>query len=199
MVNVSAIILAAGLSSRMGNENKLFLNYNDKPIIEWVIENIGHSEAHELIVVASKLSYERLKVLSSKRVRVVDNVAYKQGMTSSIQAGVLAISKDSEGYMICLGDQPTLKTGVYNQLIHAFSAASHKNKKSIIVPFYKKAKGNPVIFSTHYNASILSHTTPEGCKEIIENNKNHVIKLPVTSSAILHDIDTKEDYDGLTK
>ncbi|MDH5475461.1 MAG: NTP transferase domain-containing protein, partial [Cyclobacteriaceae bacterium] len=99
----------------------------------------------------------------------------------------------------CLGDQPTLKKGVYNQLIHAFSAASHKNKKSIIVPFYKKAKGNPVLFSSHYSSSILAHTAPEGCKEIIENNKNHVIKLPVTSSAILHDIDTKEDYDGLTK
>ncbi|MDH5476613.1 MAG: nucleotidyltransferase family protein, partial [Cyclobacteriaceae bacterium] len=145
MVNVSAIILAAGLSSRMGNENKLFLNYNDKPIIEWVIENIGHSEAHELIVVASELSYERLKAFSSSRVRVVDNPAYKQGMTSSIQSGVQALGEDSEGYMICLGDQPTLKKGVYNQLIHAFSAASHKNKKSIIVPFYKKAKGNPVI------------------------------------------------------
>lgn len=200
MAKVSAIILAAGLSRRMGVENKLFLNYNGKTIIEWVIKNALNSEAHELIIVASELSYERLiKITEGSNVTIVNNFEYKRGMTSSIQAGVKRVGKDSDGYMICLSDQPTLDSGIYNQIIQAFSVAFPKNRKSIVVPFYKEVKGNPVIFSSHYHSSILTHTAPEGCKEIIEENKNQIIKLPVETSAILNDIDTKEDYDALVE
>ncbi|MDH5476591.1 MAG: nucleotidyltransferase family protein [Cyclobacteriaceae bacterium] len=199
MAKVSAIILAAGLSRRMGSDNKLFLSYNGKTIIEWVIDNISNSQAYEIIIVASELSYERLKKFTSNNVSIVNNFEYKRGMTSSIQAGVQTVSKDSNGYMVCLGDQPTLDTETYNQIINAFSVAFPENKKSIVVPFYKEVKGNPVTFSSYYNSSILNHTAPEGCKEIIDENKSHLIKLSIESNAILNDIDTKDDYDALVK
>lgn len=196
MAKVSAIVLAAGLSRRMGEENKLFLPVNDRPMVEWVIEKVAQSTADEVIIVGSELSLDRFEKWKSDRVQVINNPHYQNGMTSSIQAGVQVASGD--GYMICLGDQPKIEISTYNELIAAFQSSFAQNEGSIVLPFYDGKKGNPVIFSAIYREDILNHTEPEGCKEIVQANKHHLTKVDVSDSGILMDVDTREDYERLT-
>lgn len=192
MAKVSAIILAAGLSRRMGEENKLFLSIKGKPMVEWVIENVSKSIADEVVLVASELSMDQLTKWQSDRIQLVENLEYKQGMTSSIQAGVNAATGDA--YMICLSDQPLIKTETYDLLIQTFQEAAIQDPSAIVLPFFKDKKGNPVIFSAQYRTEILNHVAPEGCKEIVQANRKHLRKVDTTDAGILMDIDTQEDY-----
>lgn len=195
MTKVSAIVLGAGLSRRMGEENKLFLPFKGRPMIDWVLHNVINSEVDEIIVVGSQLSMDELSSWKSDRVRLVENIDYESGMTSSIQAGVRASQAD--GYMICLGDQPKIKTHTYNQILTAFSTSNPTNSEVIAVPFYDKKKGNPVVFSKAYRQLILTHQEPEGCKTIIQQYSKMITSISIEDPGILQDIDTKEDYQKL--
>ena len=188
MPDISAIILAAGLSKRMGPENKLFLSIDRKSMIDWVIERVIASKATEIIIVGSELSTDKLLKWRSERVRLIENIHYQTGMTSSIQTGVKNAS--GHGYMICLGDQPNIQTNTYDQLIEAFQTDESK----IILPFFQGQKGNPAIFPGHFREAILAHKEPEGCRAIILDNKSNTNKVEVSDPGILMDIDTKEDY-----
>lgn len=192
MTKVSAIVLAAGLSKRMGPENKLFLEIKGRPMVDWVIEQVKASTVDDMIVVASERSIDLLSKWKSDRIRVVENQYYKSGMTSSIQAGIMAASAD--GYMVCLGDQPKIKTSTYNQIVAGFRLTYPGNSKAIAVPFYGEKKGNPAVFSSMYRESILNHQEPEGCKRIISDNREAVLPIQIDDGGILTDIDTPDDY-----
>ena len=158
-------------------------------MIEWVIQHVGSAGVDEIILVGSELSLDRLKKFENTRTKVVDNPDYQSGMTSSIQAGVEMAAGD--GYMICLGDQPNIKTPTYDVLLDAFSS----NPAAIVLPFYQGEKGNPVILPKVFRADILAHEEPEGCKGIVMANKELVIQVDVDDPGVLQDIDTKTDYD----
>ncbi|MDV7390572.1 NTP transferase domain-containing protein, partial [Arthrospira platensis SPKY1] len=104
------------------------------------------------------------------------NPDYQQGMTTSIQKGVEAASPDAAGYMICMSDQPFLQSSEYDLLIQAFTDAFSSDPACIVLPFYNGQKGNPVIFSRHYREAILAHQEMEGCKEIVQAGKAHVVR-----------------------
>lgn len=197
MPKVSAIVLAAGLSSRMGKEDKLFLNYKGKYLVQWVIDEISRSYVNEIILVANDSSITKLKAFENDMVRLVENKSYKSGMTSSIQTGVKNSNDNSDGYMICLGDQPKINSKIYNSIIHSFEAGYSINQKTIAVPFFNSEKGNPIIFSKYYRDEILSHKNPEGCRKIVQNNSEHITSVTINSGFILEDIDTPEDFRNL--
>ena len=160
-------------------------------MIEWVVEQVQASKADEVILVGSELSMDRLIRFENDRIAVVENLRYESGMTSSIQAGVEVAKGD--GYMICLGDQPNIKTSTYDQLINTFCA----NPNSSVLPFYQGSKGNPVILPAAYREAILTHPEPEGCKRIIQENKDCVVEVEVADAGVLVDVDTKGDYERL--
>ena len=192
MAKVSAIVLAAGLSRRMGKENKMGLIYKGKPIVQHVIDQLQISSAYETIIVTSEVSQGLFPDQE-----VLLNELYKTGMTSSIQAGVRAASEQSDGYMICLGDQPLIRPQDYDQIIQAFDESLKNDPETITLPSFEGKKGNPVIFSCRYKNAILNHQQPEGCKEIVQRNKKHVVFTALDAPAILQDVDLPEDYQSL--
>jgi len=101
--------------------------------------------------------------------------------------------------MICLADQPLMTTEDYNRIIEAFEHSYASNEKCIVVPFFEGKKGNPVIFSQYYHEAILNHKNSEGCREIIQANKAHIVKINMPNDHILRDVDTPEDYEKLKK
>ncbi len=192
---ISAIVLAAGTSSRMGQKNKLLLSFKGRTFIQQVVEQLLQSKVGEVIVVLGHEGDEIEQLLSQNKVRFAINDNYKSGMTSSIQAGVKASDLQSDGYLICLSDMPFLMTEDYNQM-----CAIVTGNREIGVPFYRHHKGNPVFFSKHFKNDILDHKAPEGCRAIVQNNAQYIIKVHFDHPRILRDIDTMEDYEkaGLT-
>ena len=192
---VSAIVLAAGESKRMKGKNKLLLPFRNKTVIRTVVENIVAAELDEIIVV---LGYELEKAKSSLiylPIKFVKNQNFEKGMTTSIQAGVRNASGD--GYMICLADMVMISSQEYAQLKKEFLLRTNEDAACICLPRYKNEKGNPVIFSSYYRDAILQHRETEGCKAIVQQNKEHIHWIDMETPNVLLDMDSPEEYDQL--
>ena len=191
---ISGILLAAGESRRMGKP-KLLLPWKKTTIIEDVVDVYLKSTLSELIVVVGENKESIKEVFKSKPVRIVENLLYHQGMSTSIRAGVLAASRVAEGYCIGLGDQPLITAGVINLLINSFL----KDPTGIAVLSYQGKRGHPVIFSSSFRDALCSLSGDLGGRAIIENHLSEVRYVEAGSKAVLVDIDTPEDYDKLPK
>ena len=195
---ISAILLAAGSSSRMKEQNKLLLSLHGKTIFENTFESVLKSRVQEVVVVTGyqRETMENLIRKNNHAVVTVYNPDFQSGMTSSIQQGVQAASPDSDGFMICLADMPFLLPNHYNQIIEAFGQAFLKDPQPIVVPSFDGRRGNPVIFSSVYHQDILDHTGMEGCKTLIDQNVDHLHKIEIKTNIETLDIDVKEDYES---
>ena len=197
MIMLSAIVLAAGLSKRMGTANKLLLKYKNRTVVEIVVENVIASGIEEVIVVTGHEAEMVYDILKNLPVTFVHNLDYGKGMTTSIQAGLQHTTGD--GYMICLSDMVLLTSEDYSSLKASFEQEVQVDKKCICIPVYNGQKGNPVIFSAYYRELILQCEYMEGCKNIIADYKENVHLVQMNTSNILTDIDNPEDYNKLSQ
>ena len=189
---LSAIVLAAGLSKRMGVENKLLLSYKNKTIIETTILQILDAPMNEVIVVTGFEADKITMTIQYLPVKIIYNTNYKKGMTTSIQKG--AGSAKGNGYMICLADMFAITATEYNRLQTFFDECFKKDEQCICIPRFSNEKGNPVVFSSSYKEEILKHTDMEGCKTIVQSNKQHIQWLDMETDHVLQDLDYPEDY-----
>jgi len=192
---VTAIVLAAGNSLRMGTQNKLLLPFAGTTVIAAVVEQIVKAGLQELIVVTGNEPDLVEQALVHLPVKLIHNGVYGAGMTGSIQTGIQ--SATGNGYMICLGDMVLITAQQYAALNTAFEKAYQRDKACICLPRFNGVKGNPVIFSSAYKNAILQHDDPEGCKAIIQANNPHIVWVEMDDDAVLRDMDYPEDYAAL--
>jgi molybdenum cofactor cytidylyltransferase len=189
---LSAIVLAAGMSTRMG-QNKLLLNFKNKPLITHAVDTLLASEVDEIVVV---LGHEAEKVrgkLEGKPVRLVQNLHYRDGLSTSVRAGVESVSPQVKGIMIYLADQPLLEPADLNYLARAFIHAKEVSK-SIVVPFFQGQRGNPVILDSSYREAILEVVGDVGCKGVIKRHPDKVFVVEMETDHVVRDVDNIEDY-----
>ena len=194
---ISAIVLAAGSSRRMGKTNKLLLPWKDKPLLRHVVDQILDIPVMEVIVVTGYQHATISSCLKGLQVRLVHNPQYHRGMTSSIQTGVRHAQPSATGYLICLSDMPLLTTEDYRHFLSHLHV--ERLQPRIGIPSYRGQTGNPVYFSRFFRQSILQHFHPEGCKHIVRSHPQYVRQVEMPSESVLIDIDTTEDYDRWAK
>jgi len=196
---ISSILLAAGESKRMQGENKLIKEINGMALVKHSIKNILGSAIDEIIIV---LGHEGIKIENiiekNKKIKIIYNENYKIGISSSIKVGLNHISKKSEAFFICLGDMPDVNQNIYNKLIKTRYNYNKKlipkKKKEIIIPILDEKEGNPILFSKFMKKEIMNIDGDIGAKNIIEKNKDKILYVPIKSSGIILDFDTKEDF-----
>jgi molybdenum cofactor cytidylyltransferase len=186
---LSAILLAAGESRRMG-ELKQLMPLGEGTIIEQAIDNLLASAVDETIVVLGHKAKEIKKAIAAKPVKIAVNPDYRQGMSTSVIAGLKLVSSQAQAVMLALGDQPLVDSQTINQLIAEF----HSHDKGIALPTYKGKRGNPVIFATKYKGELLALKGDIGGREIVQRHPEDVLEVAVGSEGVLTDIDTREDY-----
>ena len=191
---ISAIVLAAGLSRRMGKPNKLLLPLHGKPLVAHVCDHLGEAALEEIIVVLGHEADRVKEVLGERNVHYVWNSRYETGMTSSIQAGVEVLAPSSKGMMICLSDMPLITGHEYQILIDTFNAHLPIRPHLILTPVYHQKKGNPVIFSRYYRDAILSHPEPHGCQKLVRQHAANILECEMPTPHIFQDIDHPEEY-----
>jgi len=194
---ITAIVLAAGSSQRMGHVNKLLLKYKNKTIIETTIENIIAAKLKNIVVVAGYETEKIKEAIEYLPVEIIYNPNHQWGMTASIQVGI-EHSKEG-GYMICLADMFMITADEYVVMKKTFEKNFRSNAKYIYVPRYKNEKGNPVVFSPYYKDAILEHKEMEGCKTILQSNKENIFWVDMSTNHVLQDMDYYEDYEKLIK
>jgi len=189
---VSAIVLAAGTSSRMGGDNKLLLPFRNSTVIRNTVEQVLCSGVKEVLIVTGFQNQLVTDALSGLPVSVVFNPLFGSGMTSSIQSGVRAATGNA--YMICLGDLPAVQAREYQELVSRASELDAHPDPYIILPRYRQSRANPVIFSKAFRDVILAHQEPEGCKSIVAASAANLHWVEMELDHVIKDIDTKSDY-----
>lgn len=194
---ITAIVPAAGMSTRMG-QNKLLLPFQGKPLISHAVDTLLASTVDEIIVVlghdASKLREE----LAGKHVQLVENPGYREGLSTSVRAGMNVVFARAVGIMIYLADQPLLEPEEVNLLIRAFAEARKANK-NIVVPVYRGQRGNPVILDVTYKEAILDVVGETGCRRVIKRNPDKVLVVEMETDHVIRDVDTMEEYERLVR
>src|SRR5262245_61462830 len=135
---IAGIVLAAGLSRRMGRQ-KLLLELNGKPVVRWAVEKVLPHVA-DLIVVTGHDDAAVRAALGGLAVRFVVNPRPEDGQGTSIAAGASALAAATEAALVVLGDQPRLPDNVIPTLLRE----RQRTGKAIVAPVYQGTQGTPV-------------------------------------------------------
>ena len=154
------------------------------------------SAVDEVIVVLGHDAGKLREKLTGKQVRFVDNPSYREGLSTSVRAGINAVSAHAVGIMIYLADQPLLEPEEVNSLIRAFAEARNAHK-NIVVPVYHGQRGNPVIVDVSYKEAILDVVGETGCRRVIKRNPDRVLVVEMETDHAIRDVDTMEEYERL--
>jgi molybdenum cofactor cytidylyltransferase len=190
---ISAILLAAGESNRMGQPKQL-MPFGQITIVERTIDNLLNSAVCETIVVLGYREEDVRKTIAGKPIKITINPDYQQGMSTSIIAGLKQVDKGARAVLIALGDQPFVNSQTITSLVQAFIA----NSRGIIIPVYQGRRGNPVIFAIKYKGELLNLKGDVGGREIIKRHPDDVFEVEVNCEGVLLDIDTMENYTPMT-
>jgi len=192
---ITAIVPAAGLSSRMG-QNKLLMPFAGKSLIERAVDTLMTSGVDEIVVVLGHEANLVRSRLEGKSVHFVDNPDYRAGLSTSVRAGMEAAPKGADAMMIYLADQPLLEADEVRRLVLAFAEAKRAGK-SIVVPFFCNKRGNPVILDASYREMVLDVVGDVGCRRIIKRHPEQVFAVQMETDHVVRDVDTPEDFESL--
>ena len=187
---VSAILLAAGESRRMGQVNKLALPIDGVPLVLHTLQTLLQSHLGEVIVVVGHEQDRVRNLLEGESVRIVSNEYFRQGQMTSVVCGMQALQQACEGVMVCLCDQALLQVADINRLVDHFLASP----VPVLVPTYQGQRGNPIILASQHRADIIKAEANLGCKHFIENNPQLVTTLEFDNDHVVFDLDTPDDY-----
>jgi molybdenum cofactor cytidylyltransferase len=185
---VAAIVLAAGLSRRMGLPKQL-MPLGDKTLLEHALANLRSSAVDEIVLVLGAHADEIEQKVSTEGLKVVINTLYEQGMGTSLRAGLAAVDPSMCAAMVVLADQPFVRPSTLNQLI----AYQRQHDSQITLPLYKGFRGNPVLLDRSVFQELNSLAGDVGCRAIFGGHAEDIHKVPVNDIGVLLDIDTLDD------
>ena len=189
---VSAVILAAGLSSRMGGPHKLLLEVGREPMVRCVVRATLGVSPVETVVVTGFRAAEIMAALEGLPVRFVHNTDYAEGQAGSVAAGVHALTAPCQAFMIVLGDQPLLTSMHLRLLLDGFASAP--DGRSILVPCRQSQRGNPIVIAAGHIAAITDGGLNIGCRRLIDSHPDLVARIELNHDAFFTDCDTLDDY-----
>ncbi len=188
---ISAILLAAGESKRMGAFKQL-LPFEGKTFVQCAVDNLMASGADEIICVTGHRASDVRAALQDRAVIFAHNADYTSGMSASIKHGIEAVSKDAEAVLIALADQPQIGAAVIRRLIETWK----KDRPLILVPVFDERNGHPVIFDISLKGEILSVDPCEGLRQVVQAHKDEVLRVEA-SVEVLIDFDLPQDYNRI--
>jgi len=187
----SAIILAAGLSQRMGTINKLLIPINGKPMVRRTVEQyIQAGIKHIIVIVGHQQERIRTALKGLNNINIVFNEAFNEGQITSIRCGLAAVSSQSHAVLVGLSDQPLLTANDIQDVIRAFFQQS---SKSILVPYHGNKRGNPIVLSTEQALSADHDGVRLGCRKLIDKHPEKVFCFQATHNHYTCDLDTTTD------
>ena len=192
--NISGILLAAGLSTRMGTPKQL-LPFGESTIVETVVDSMLGARFSEVIVVVGHRAAQIREQLAARPANTVFNPDYRDGMLTSAQAGIRAL-KGGEAFALMLVDQPFITAPLIDQVIDAYA----RTDKGIALPSYNYKRGHPVIFHQRYAGDILALGRESGgVRTLFKRYSDDIHYVTVDTDRVLRDIDDPEAYERALK
>ena len=192
---IAALVLAAGQSRRMGPRNKLLVEVDATPMVASAVDAALKSKATEVLVVTGHQSDEVEGILGDRKVRFVHNPDFADGLSTSLQAGLSALSDDINGFVVLLGDMPRISSATVDRLIDMFNPVEGR---AIIVPTYKGKRGNPVLWARQFLAEMRALAGDVGARHLIGQHADLMAEIEIADDSVLLDIDTETALEAAT-
>jgi molybdenum cofactor cytidylyltransferase len=188
---ISAVILSAGESSRMGRP-KALLPIDGQTFIERIVGALTETPVGRVIVVLGHNADEMKRQIVHLPVEILINPDYKLGQLSSLQVAVrrLQTEPDCEGMLLHLVDHPYIDAKLVETMIERFRASG----KLIVLPRYGGKGGHPVIFSRRLFTELLAAPLEQGAKAVVNQHRDDTLEIESQDAGVTVDIDTPELY-----
>lgn len=186
--SVAAVVLAAGSSTRLGQPKQL-APIAGRPALAYTLDALHVSAVDRIFVVLGHAADDVAAALDLTGVTIVRNEAFAEGQSTSVRAGIHALSDDIGAALMVVGDQPMLSPAVVDVLIDAY----RQTGGPFIVPVYDGEWGNPVLLARATWPLVDNLKGDTGARPILRKHMDMVLEVPVAGS-LLDDIDTPEDY-----
>jgi molybdenum cofactor cytidylyltransferase len=189
--DIAGVVLAAGLSRRMG-QPKMVLPWGNRTVIGNVVGTLQIAGVQIITIVTGGTTDLVEAALESFRVSTVFNPNYLNGdMLFSIQTGLVALPGYIQAALVVLGDQPQIEERTVRDMIDLY----RQEKPLLIVPSFNMRGGHPWLIEKRLWPDIQALTPPDTMRNFFHRHSNLIRYLEVNSSSILNDLDTPEDYD----
>jgi CTP:molybdopterin cytidylyltransferase MocA len=188
--NVTALILAAGYSSRMV-EFKALLPLGEMTALERIIRLFQSVNIKDILVVVGYRADDLLPLLQRCGARWVVNDHYWEGMFSSVVVGINSLGRDREAFFILPVDVPLVRPQTIIDLSSAYRA---NKKKDIFYPVFSGKRGHPPLIAARYANAVKKWTGKGGLRACLDQYYSHAQEVDVEDTGILLDLDTPSDY-----
>ena len=188
---IKGILLAAGQSKRLKNENKLIKIFKNKPLINHALNSVKNSKIKKIIIILGYQFKEvKKKIKKNKKIIFVHNKNYKNGMSSSIKSGLKKISKKDKGFIILQSDMPFVKTSDINKIYNSII----RKKYLVHALKYKNRIGNPIGFDISILNKFKKIKGNVGAKYMVKRLNHSTNFIKVSSSKVFKDFDKASDF-----
>ena len=189
-MNISAIILAAGQSKRMG-QPKMLLPWQNTTVLGSVIETLQQAGVEDILVVTGGSRNEVERIAAKLKARTTFNQEYATSeMLESIQLGLRGQKADHEATLICLGDQPQVEMESVRRVCEGFN----QHQSRIVVPSFQMRRGHPWLIDRVFWGDILQLRAPKSMRDFLNAHRDDIFYVECDSPKILQDIDNPADY-----
>ena len=193
--DIHAVLLAAGRSERMGRNNKLLLNVDGIPLVRKSAINILNSNVTSMTVVTGFDENKIVNALSGLNVNFVKNINFREGLSSSLKAGLANITPTPSAVIICLADMPKIQPEHINRLLENFDPL---RGLEICIPTNNGKRGNPVLIGSRFFPYIFETSGDFGAKQVMKQHSDKIVEVEIGTSDIHFDIDTQDEYENFT-
>ena len=186
-----AIVLAAGASSRFGSAKQL-VRIGERPLLTLIAGRAGEVVGHALIVVLGAGAAELTPLLKHSPGSLVINRDWREGLASSIRAGVARLPSSCAGVMLVLADQACVTAEDLRRLAGAW----RRQPLCVAAAAYGATVGAPAIFPRHLFGELSELKGDSGARLLLKRHADRLVKVPMASAAF--DLDTPTDLLQLT-
>lgn len=185
----TAIVLAAGRSSRMGTLKGL-LQWKGTTLFEHQLQNLRESVFSDIVVVLGYKAEAFIPIAKKYPIKIIINEQFYEGKCSSIISGVKTAVKSAETILITSVDQP-LQSLTINMLAESLV----KRGSLIAVPSHQGKRGHPILFSAQLRNDLLSIKEERmGLRDVIQEHENFLLEVPVENDQIHLNLNNQDDY-----
>lgn len=187
---VSALVLAAGTSSRMGEQNKLAMSAGGSTILQQSLAAVQAANVQEVLVVLGHEA-EALEPLMPIEIRRELNPDYADGIGKSLSFGISKISSDADACFIFLADMPLVAATTLDSLRKAWEQAG---RPVICAPAYRGEQGHPVLFDRYFFPELRQLSGDRGAKSLFTRHPEAVVLVETDDPGVRFDVDAQEHY-----
>lgn len=187
---ISALVLAAGRATRMGQPKQL-LRIAGETLVHRAARTALSAGVDDVVVVVGNAAEEVCADLADLPLRTILNPDYADGMATSLRAGVRALAADSEAVVVLLADQPLLESRIVAALVERF----RRSDAPLVVPLYAGRRGNPVLFARALYGELAQVSGDAGARELVAAHLAEAAQVELDEPAAQMDVDTWEEYE----